>query len=192
MVGNWSSNGLIVSALAISVKLASRRGCSSCNYRLLKGFISYRNLFGFLLVLVVLKRPGFQSQKYDMPMYQVSPNYNPRARCGPRSHFILPAKPFCQWWKHNIQCLRKFCRFGRMQYILQQSHCLRRPALDMFCITLCIPRTKTFVDPAIYTSIIKFCAVCFWIRDNQRYRKTRYISARNKSMLYRGLSHVQL
>jgi len=30
---------------------------------------------------------------------QGSPNYGPRAKCGPRSHFIRPAKPFCQWWK---------------------------------------------------------------------------------------------
>ena len=111
LVGNWSSNGLIVSALASSVKLTSRRGCSFCNYRLLKGFISYRNLFDFLLRLVVLKRLGFQSQKYGM---------------------------------------------------------------------------------LIYTTIVKFYAVCFWIRDNQRYSKTRYISTRRKSMLYRGLSHVQL
>jgi len=65
-VGNWSSNGLIVSAMASSVKLASSRGYSFCNYRLLKGFISYQNLFDILLRLVVLKRPGFQSQKYGM------------------------------------------------------------------------------------------------------------------------------
>ena len=65
-MGNWSSNGLIVSALASSVQLASSRGYSFCNYRLLKGFISYRNLFDVLLRLVVLKRPGFQSQKYGM------------------------------------------------------------------------------------------------------------------------------
>ena len=47
----------------------------------------------------------------------------------------------------------------------------------------------------IYTSIIKFCAVCFWICDNQRYSKTSYISMQTKSMLgmlYYGLSHVQL
>jgi len=68
-VGNWSSNGLIVSALASSVNLASWRGCSFCNYRLLTGFISYRNLFDFFLKLVVLERPGFQSQKYGMPIY---------------------------------------------------------------------------------------------------------------------------
>jgi len=67
VVGNWSSNGLIVSALASSVTLARKRGCSCCNYRLLKEFISYRNLFDFLIRLVVLKRPGFQSQKYGMP-----------------------------------------------------------------------------------------------------------------------------
>ena len=68
-MGNWSRNGLIVSALASSVKLASRRGCSFCNNRLLKGFISNGNLFDFLLRLVVLKRPGFQSQKYDVSIY---------------------------------------------------------------------------------------------------------------------------
>jgi len=44
----------------------------------------------------------------------------------------------------------------------------------------------------IYASIIKFCAVCFWIHDNQRYSKARYTSTRTKSMLYCGLSHVQL
>jgi len=98
VVGNLSSIGLIVSALSSSVKLASWRGCSFCNYRLLKGFISHRNLFYFILRLVVLKRPGFQSQKYGMP---------------------------------------------------------------------------------IYTSIINFYAVCFWIRDNQRYSKTSDISTRN-------------
>jgi len=63
---NWSRNGLIVSALASPVKLASKRGCSFCSYRLLKGFISYGNLFDCLLRLVVLKRPGSQSQKYGM------------------------------------------------------------------------------------------------------------------------------
>jgi len=26
-----------------------------------------------------------------------SPSYGPRAKCGPRIHFIRPAKPFCQW-----------------------------------------------------------------------------------------------
>jgi len=66
VVGNWSSNGLIVSALASSVKLASSRGYSFWNCRLLKGFILYGNLFDFLLRLVVLKRPGFQSQKYGI------------------------------------------------------------------------------------------------------------------------------
>jgi len=35
VVGNWSSNELIVSALASSGKLASRRRCLFCNYRLL-------------------------------------------------------------------------------------------------------------------------------------------------------------
>ena len=102
---------MIVSALASSVKLADRRECSFCDYRLLQGFILYRNLFDFLLKLVVLKRLGFQSQKYGIPT----------------------------------------------------------------C-----------------TSIIKFYVVCFWIRDNHRYSKTSYISTRTKSMLYCGLSHVQL
>jgi len=105
------SNGLIVSALAGSVKLASRRGCSFCNYRLLKEFISYRNLFNFLLRLVFLKGPTFQSQTHGMP---------------------------------------------------------------------------------IYTNVINFYTVCFWLRDNQHYSKTSYISTRTNSMLYCGLSHVQL
>jgi len=35
----------------------------------LKGFISYRNLFDFFVRLVVLKRPGFQPQKYGMPIH---------------------------------------------------------------------------------------------------------------------------
>jgi len=33
----------------------------------------------------------------------------PRARCGPRSYFIRPAKPFCQWWKNNTQYVREIC-----------------------------------------------------------------------------------
>ena len=102
---------MIVSALDSLVTLADRRECSFCNYRLLQGFIMYRNLFDFLLRLVVLKRLSFQSQKYGIP---------------------------------------------------------------------------------ICTSIIKFYAVCFWICDNHRYSKTSYISTRTKSMLYCGLSHVQL
>jgi len=102
---------MIVSALDSSVKLADRRECSFCNYRLLQVFNLYRNLFYFLLRLVVLKRLGFQSQKYGIP---------------------------------------------------------------------------------ICTSINKFYAVCFWIRDNHRYSKVSYISTRTKSMLYCGLSHVQL
>jgi len=32
----------------------------------------------------------------------------------------------------------------------------------------------------MHTSIIKLYAVRFWIRDNQRYSKTIYISAQNK------------
>jgi len=42
----------------------------------------------------------------------------------------------------------------------------------------------------MYTSIIKLYAVCFWIRDNQRYSTASYISARNKSWFCWGLSHV--
>ena len=38
----------------------------------------------------------------------------------------------------------------------------------------------------------KLEVVCFWIRDNQRYSKASYISARNKSWLHCGLSYVQL
>jgi len=39
---------------------------------LLKGFISYRNLLDFLLWLVVLKRPGCQSEKYGMTIYTLA------------------------------------------------------------------------------------------------------------------------
>ena len=56
-------------ALGSLVKLADRRECSFCNYKLLQGFILYRNLFDFLLRLGVLKRLGFQSQKYGIPIY---------------------------------------------------------------------------------------------------------------------------
>jgi len=111
VMGNWSSNVLIVCALDSSVKLARRRWCSFCNYRWLKGLISHRNLFDFLLRLLVLKGLRFQSRKHGMP---------------------------------------------------------------------------------IYTSIITFYAVCFWIRDSQRYSKTSYISMRTKCMRYCSLSHVQL
>jgi len=31
---------------------------------------------------------------------------------------------------------------------------------------------KISLSNIIYTSIITLCAVCFWIRDNQRYSKT--------------------
>jgi len=74
VVGNWPSNGLIVSTLASSVKLASRRGCSFCNYRLLKGFILYQNLVDFLLRLrlIVLKRPSVQSQKNMVCLYTLA------------------------------------------------------------------------------------------------------------------------
>jgi len=74
-VANLSSNVLIVSALAGSVKLASRSGCSFCDYRLLKGFTSYRNLFDFLLRLVVLKRPGFSITKIDTLPREPNPCY---------------------------------------------------------------------------------------------------------------------
>ena len=45
---------MIVSALGSSVKLTDRRECSFCNYRLLQGFMLYRNLFDFLLSLISL------------------------------------------------------------------------------------------------------------------------------------------
>jgi len=53
-------------------------------------------------------------------------------------------------------------------------------------------KSRSLATPAIYTSIIKFYAVYFWISVNQRYSKTRYISTLTKPMLYCGLSHVQL
>ena len=53
-----------------------------------------------------------------------------------------------------------------------------------------LPENLTFQH--YITSIIKLYTVCFWIRDNQLYSKSSYISARNKSWLYCSLSHVQL
>jgi len=58
---------------------------------------------------------------------QGSPNYGPWAKCGPRSHFIRPAKPFCQWWKNNIST--KNLWFGGMKPFPKQSHDVRSPAL---------------------------------------------------------------
>jgi len=55
------------------------------------------------------------------------------------------------------------------------------------CLHLIVP-----MGMPIYTSIIKFYAVCYWIRDRQRYSKTSYISAPTKSTLCCSLSHVQL
>jgi len=49
---------------------------------------------------------------------------------------------------------------------------------------------KIYLSNIIYTNIVELYAVCFGIRDNTRYSKASYISARNKSWLYCGLSHV--
>jgi len=68
VVGNWSSNGLNVCALVSSVKLPSRRSVLFAIIGYWKDLIWNLNLFDFLLRLVVLKRPGFQSQKYGMPI----------------------------------------------------------------------------------------------------------------------------
>jgi len=111
-VANWFSNGLIVSALASSVKLASRMGCSFCNYRLLKGFILYRNLLDFLLRLIVLKRPGFQPQKYGMPIYtSIVKGYTvcfwirDSQRYSKTSYISMPTKyPCCAVVSHMCNC----------------------------------------------------------------------------------------
>jgi len=42
----------------------------------------------------------------------------------------------------------------------QQSHCVRHPALDMFCITLCGPRTKKFGDPCANVLDASYCVTC--------------------------------
>jgi len=59
----------------------------------------------FLILWITCWGFGFKSYY----LKQGSPNYGPRARCGPRSHFIWPAKPFCQWWKNNIQSVWEIC-----------------------------------------------------------------------------------
>jgi len=58
---------------------------------------------------------------------------------GPRSHFVND---------ENI-CSRKICWFGGMYHIPKQSSCVRRPALDMFCTSLCGPQTKKFGEHCI-------------------------------------------
>jgi len=41
----------------------------------------------------------------------------------------------------------KICWFGRIQHTPKQSHYVRRPALNMFCITLCGSRTENVWRP---------------------------------------------
>jgi len=53
--------------------------------------------------------------------------------CGRRRNCVIDEK---------IINLRKFGWFGGIQHTPKQLHYVRRPALDMFCITLCGPRTK--------------------------------------------------
>jgi len=62
------------------------------------------NTLAFLHILLTsvenqISFPKDQNLWKTLPLLQGSPNYGPRAKCGPRSHFIRPAKPFCQWWK---------------------------------------------------------------------------------------------
>jgi len=35
-------------------------------------------------------------------LYQGSPNYDPQAKSGLRSHFIQPMNTFCQKWKNKV------------------------------------------------------------------------------------------
>ena len=53
----------------------------------------------YLIRLVVLKRPGFPSQKYGMPMYYCNEQNYKRSKLGGRSkieHFLLPV--VMNWW----------------------------------------------------------------------------------------------
>ena len=43
---------------------------------------------------------------------QAPQNYNPRAKSGPRNHFIWPQRHFCQQWK--VMCLQK--NYWLMEY----------------------------------------------------------------------------
>jgi len=106
---------VIVSALGSSVKLADRRECYFCNYRLLQGFILYRNLFDFLLRLVVLKRLGFQSQKYDIPVYTSIIKFY--AVC----FWIRDSKAsyISMWTKHMLYC-------GLSHVQRQNYHCFKK------------------------------------------------------------------
>ena len=75
-----------------------------------------------------------------------SPNYSPRAKSRSRRRFIRPAKTFCHWWK-NLLYLRKTCWFSEMHYIPKQSHCVRCPARELLCNSLCGPQIKKCGDP---------------------------------------------
>jgi len=78
-----------------------------------------------------------------------------------------------------------FCKTAHPKLSLHNSaaFCLRKK------LRRDLPENLTFYS-IIYTSIIKLYAVCFWIRDNQRYSKAIYISAQNKQWLYCGLCNI--
>jgi len=56
-----------------------------------------------------------------------------------------------------------------------------------------VPRIPHLIAPMampIYTSIIKFYGVCFWIRDNQRYRKKQVTFLREPNPWCAAVSHM--
>jgi len=54
--------------------------------------------------------------------------------CGRRRNLSLMKKKYA--------VLTKICWLGRIHHTPKQSHCVRRPVLDMFCVTFYGPRTK--------------------------------------------------
>jgi len=107
VLGNWPRNELIVSALASSVKLASRRGCSLCNYRLLKGFISYRNLFDFLFWSVPVSNHKNMVCKYTLASlnftFSVSEYVTINVTAKPVT-FLREPNPCCTVVSHMCSC----------------------------------------------------------------------------------------
>ena len=77
---------------------------------------------------------------------QGSPNYGPRAKCGPWSHFVSNEK----------KNLLKFRWFDRMYHIAKQSHYVSCPALELLCKSLCGPQTKKFGVPSFKLMLQSF------------------------------------
>jgi len=97
---------------------------------------------------------------------------------------MRPAKPFHPAREAVLSkiknVLRKTFWIGRIEHFPKRSHYARRPALDIFCISLCGPRTKKFgnpwstvILPLLFVAIVLLClnvrtvaiTSCFWWKE---------------------------